>query len=294
MTRTTLKTRQFLLLCLQSLTISTVASLFFPLQGYLTSLGIPDSAAGFILGADALAALLLQPFLTPFITARTARRWLLSGSLLLAVALLLEGSVTGSVGFTAARMMHGIGFVCMLAALMPLFVLCIPRDMSGRAFGWISLLRLAPFAAVPPLFDLLGIAPADLGSVVRWSSLLALATAAMLWLLPKFDQESGQVKLSGGTFSGVRQSLADRNLMLLLLTTALLYAGYSMVFFFLKGFGSAQGLLKVGLFFTVATVMMMVVRLLGGSLFDRYDKRWMNVASLALSAVAVVLRSLTL
>lgn len=283
--------RPFLLLCLKLLTISTVASLFFPLQGYLASLGIPASAAGFILGADALAALLLQPFFTPFITARTARRWLLAGSLLLALALLLEGTVTGAVGFIAARMLHGIGFICMVAALMPLFVLCIPREMSGRAFGWISLLRLAPYAAVPPLFDLLKIAPADLGVVVRWSALLALATAALLWLLPRFDQESAPPVPERDSFKGVRQSLADTNILLLLLASALLYAGYSMVFFFLKGFGSAQGLLQTGLFFTVATVMMMAVRLLGGPLFDRFDKRRMNGASLAFSAVAVALLS---
>lgn len=48
-----LVTRPFLLLCCQFLAVSTIVAVFFPLQEYLTSLGMPAASAGFILGADA-------------------------------------------------------------------------------------------------------------------------------------------------------------------------------------------------------------------------------------------------
>lgn len=280
-------TRPFLLLLTQFLAVSTVVAFFFPLQEYLKLLGFPAASAGFILGADALAALVVQFLITPLVTAKTARYWLLGGSIVLALALFLEGSLTGELGFTTARLLQGAGFVCVVAALMPLFVLCIPRDMSGRAFGMISLVRLVPYAAVPPLFDLLGIMPSALGSVIRWAALLALLAGVLLWWLPRFPQE--QEESPGSSFAGVRESLTDRNLLLLFGATVLLYAGYALVFFFLKGFGREQGISSVGLFFTAATVVMMVARLFGGRLFDRYDKRRLNAVSLALSAGAVVL-----
>lgn len=277
-----LLTRPFLLLCTQFLAVSTIVAIFFPLQEYLTSLGMPASSAGFILGADALAALIVQPFITPLITARTARRWLLSGSLILAVALVMEGSCSSEFAFTAARLLQGAGFICVVAAIMPLFVLCIPREMSGRAFGWISLVRLVPYAVVPLLFDLFRIAPTALGGVIRGSALLALLAGGLLWLLPRFPQEQEAVKAA--SFDGLKSSLADRNLLLMFAATVLLYAGYAITFFYLKGFGRAVGLANSGLFFTVATVMMMVVRLGCGGLFDRFDKRRMNLFFLLLSA----------
>lgn len=277
-----LVTRPFVLLCCQFLAVSTIVAVFFPLQEYLTSLGMPAASAGFILGADALAALIVQPFITPLITARTARHWLLAGSLILTAALVLEGFSRSEFAFTLARLLQGAGFICVVAAIMPLFVLCIPREMSGRAFGWISLIRLIPYAVVPLLFDLFKIAPAALGGVIRWSALLALLAGALLWLLPRFPQEQEQA--SGASFAGIKTSLSDRNLLLLFLATVLLYAGYAATFFYLKGFGRAAGLGNSGLFFTVATVMMMLVRLFGGSLFDRFDKRLLNMAFLVLSA----------
>ncbi len=281
---TSLFSRPFLLLLTQFLAVSTVVALFFPLQEYLQHLGVADSSIGFILGADALAALVVQALITPFVTARTARRWLLGGALLLGLALLLEGSVTSAALFTAARLLQGAGFICVVAGLMPLFVLCIPRDMSGRAFGWISLVRLAPYAAVPPLFDLLQVSPAALGTVLQWSSLLALAIVGLLWLLPVFEQE--RLPAPSASFEGMRRSLTNPAVLLLLGATMLLYAGYAATFFFLKGFVQHTGLHSGGVFFTLATLVMMVVRLAGGSWFDRYDKRHQNSASLLLAAVA--------
>lgn len=279
--------RPFLLLLTQFFAVSTVVALFFPLQEYLRHLGVADSSIGFIIGADALAALVVQVLITPFVTARTARRWLLAGALLLALALLLEGSVTDVGLFTVARLLQGAGFICVVAALMPLFVLCIPREMSGRAFGLISLVRLAPYAAVPPMFDLFQISPVALGSVLQWSSLLALAAAGLLLLLPVFEQE--RQAAVGASFSGMRQSLGSPAILLLLGATALLYAGYATAFFFMKGFVSSAGLTGGGAFFTIATLVMMVVRLVGGSCFDRFDKRLLNSGSLLLAAVATAL-----
>ncbi len=277
-------TLPFVLLLLQFLAISTVAALFFPLQHYLEYLGVPAAARGFILGADALAALVTQALITPLVSVRSARSWLRAGVVLLAPALLLEGMVTSATAFTAARLLQGVGFICVVAALMPLFALCIPPGMSGRAFGWISLTRLIPYALVPPLFELLGINAASFGLLLRRAVLLPLLIALLLWRLPPLPEETATGPVSSR--QGLRHSLGERDLVLLLVATTLLYAGYAITFFFLKGWAQSAGLGGSGTFFTLATAMMMVVRFGGGLLFDRVDKRRISTASLLLAAAA--------
>lgn len=280
-----LLTRPFLLLCTQLLAISTIVALFFPLQLYLTSLGISERAAGFIIGADALAALVIQPFILPLVTAKNARAWLAAGSLVLAAALLAEGTVSRAVPFTAARLLQGAGFICVMTAFMPLLVLCIPPERSGQAFGWISMIRLVPYAAVPPLFGLLGITPAGFGPVIRWSVLLGLFPALALIFIPASPAEKSAAP--GSPLADMGRSLKDVRLGCLLLATLLVYASYAITFFFIKGLLAQAGLAHSGLFFTLATLVMIAVRLAGGFLFDRFDKARLTAGALVLSAAAI-------
>ena len=280
----TLVTRPFLLLCAQLLAVSIIVAIFFPLQLYLESLGISSAAAGFILGADALAALVVQACLTPVVSAHTARRWMIAGALLLAIALLLEGFLTQAIALAAARMLQGAGFIAVVTALMPLLVLCVPRERSGQAFGWVSLIRLVPYAAIPPLYELFQVAPAGLGVIIRWSALVALTPILLLYLTPVFPEENEPADAAG--FGGVRQSLGEGKLRLLLGATLLVFAAYGVTFFFLKGLARDAGFGGSGLFFTIATLTMLATRLIGGPYFDRYSKSRMTAAALLVSAVA--------
>jgi MFS family permease len=274
-----------MLLCVQLLVISTIVALFFPLQLYLAALGIPERAAGFIIGADALAALAVQPLIAPLVSARNARKWLIAGSLVLAGSLLTEGLVSDAWAFTAARLLQGAGFICVMTAFMPLLVLCIPGDRSGQAFGWISMIRLVPYAAVPPLFSLWGVAAADFGLVIRWSALLGIAPALILMCIPVLNGEKDSPDAS--PLMDILRSLRDRRLCCLLASTLLTYSSYAITFFFLKGLLGQSGLTHGGFFFTLATLVMLVVRLTGGVFFDRYNKVRMAAGALILSAAAI-------
>ena len=276
----------FFVLCLQFLLVSTVVALFFPLQAYVKGLGFPDGIVGFVLGADALSALVLQPFITPLITAVTAKRWILSGTILLAAALILEGTLIDPFGFAAARLIQGCGFIVVVSGIMVLLVEVIPKTMSGRAFGWISLIRLIPYATMPLVYDAVGVAPERLGPILRWSSVGCAVLAALLLLLPSPADVAGARRRSVYPYSLMFRSLFDRTLFPMFAAVTLLYAGYSAVFFFLKGYGAATGLSSIGLFFTVATLVMMAVRAAGGRWFDRWDKRAANAAALTLCGAA--------
>jgi MFS family permease len=281
-----LLSRSFLLFCGQLVALSIIAALFFPLQLYLESLGVSPAASGFILGADALAGLVVLTCLTPVVTPRSARRWLVAGALTLAVAMLAEGSVTGTAWFAAARLLQGAGFAAVVTALTVLAVLAIPPARSGQAFGLLSLMRLVPYAVVPLLFDLGGVAPADLGRVILWATSVALVPLGLLLFIPRFAQEREQSRPPG--LAGVRRSLGEPNLRLLLAASLAVYAAHAVTFFFLKGFAREMGFGGAGLFFTIAMLMMIATRLAGAALFDRYRKSGLALGALMLVALATL------
>ncbi len=278
----------FLALIFQFALVTAIAASFFAFAGYLQFLGIGPATAGFIISADALAALIVQPLIPPLVHAGTARRWLCGGSLLLALALFMAGRVTSVPFLVAARLLQGSGFICVVAALITMAVQLIPPEMSGRAFGWISLVRLVPYALIPPLYDLLGVTPASFGAVLNVAVLAALAPVLAL-ALPRAAQSATRETARPPGLAGMRDSLRCRPVLKLLLSTLLFFSGYSAIFFYLKQFGTGRGIVNVSLFFSIATAVMIGVRLLGGWMFDRYSKVLLCGAALLLTAASYAL-----
>ncbi len=275
----------FLVINVQFALVTSIAAMFFAYSAYLSHLGIGTAGIAFILSADALAALIIQPIIAPLVHPATSRRWLFYASLILAASLILTGRVNSQLWLIAARLMQGAGFIAVLTSLITMLVQYIPAGRSGAAFGWVSLIRLIPYALVPPLFDLLKVAPGNFPRMTDMAALAALIPILAL-LLPRAKQESA-ANLSGPPgFSGLLASLRTPAVIPLLLATLLFFSAYSAVFFYLKQFGSAVGLARVSLFFTIATLVMIAVRLAAGWLFDRFDKAWLSVAALALVVMA--------
>lgn len=278
----------FLTINLQFALVTAIAALFFAFSGYLQQLGIAPATAGFILSADALAALIVQPLISPLIHSGNARRWLIGGSLILSAALFMLGHVTSVPFLTAARLLQGTGFICLLAALTTMMVSLIPPGMSGRAFGWLSLVRLVPYAVIPELFDLLQIAPSSFGDMLNIAALTALLPVLSL-LLPFSGEPENPDESRPPGLSGITESLRSSSVLLLLLSALFFFCGYSTVFFFLRQFGPTVGISNTSLFFTIATLMMIAVRLFGGWLFDRCNKPLICAAGLFVVAMTYAL-----
>lgn len=278
----------FLAINVQFALVTSIAALFFAFSGYLEQLGVAPALSGFILSADALAALVVQPLIAPLIDPASARRWLTGGALLLCVALFALARVTGVPLLIAARLAQGAGFICVLSALIALMVGCIPAGMSGRAFGFASLVRLLPYALVPFVFDRCALAAGDFARVLDIAALLALAPLLMLALPTAPAPKDGQTAGAPG-WSGLRASLRERPVAALLASALLFFCGYATVFFFLRQFGQARAIANANLFFSVTTLMMIAVRLGASALFDRFDKSRLCRAGLLTSAACYAL-----
>lgn len=284
--RTGLYSPGFLAINVAFALVTAIAALFFAFGGYLGQLGISPAMSGLVLSADALAALVVQPLIAPRVNAASARRWLAGGSLLLAAALFALAHVTSLPWLLAARLAQGSGFICVLSALIALLVGFIPPAMSGRAFSLASLVRLLPYAVVPFLFDRWAFAAGDFATLLDAAAAVALLPLLLLWLpVTATPPGTGDTTAGAPGFAGLATSLRTPAVAVLLTSALLFFCAYAAIFFFLKPYGAARGIANVSLFFTVTTLVMIVTRLAGGGLFDRYDKP--RVASAGLLLVAV-------
>ena len=70
----------------------------------------------------------------------------------------------------------------------------------------------------------------------------------------------------------IRKNLKEPGIALLLAANLFLYLRYASVFFFMKGHAAGSSITEVGGFFTIATLVMIALRLSGGLFFDKIDK----------------------
>ncbi len=265
-------TREFVLLnAVVFLGFSNVA-LFFRFYSYLRTLPIDPAWFGFLIGLFSVLALALRPLISPLLHPGNARAWMTAGTMVSAVALLGYAAAHTLVPMVLVRSLHGVGFVVLAAGVMAMVVAFIPPSRSGQAFGIISVNTLLPNALLPPLLDTFTRA---LGGFDR---VLAAAGLAMLLVLPCIlairppPAAAGGGGAPGFSPGAFRENLGRRRVPLLLGVTLLFFTSYTMIFFFLEEFGRHIGVPNPGLFYTIATAIMIGVRVAAGAALDRLDK----------------------
>lgn len=275
----------FIIITLQFFIIITITALFFAFSAYLQKLGISPGTAGIIISADAMAGFFIQLIIAPLIHPGNVRPWLFTGSLLFAFSIFMVGQVTSIPFLITARLFQGTGFVCVMTSLMAILVQLIPKNMSGSAFGYLSLVRLLPYALIPLLFTTTGMGDYPFGKILTFASLAAILPI-LLVVFPIAGMSAQDKSVPSPGFSGMYDSVCSRPMFLLLFSALLIFCGYSIVFFYIKQFGAFAGVANAGLFFTVATSGMILVRLAGTWLFDRYNKSLVCAGSLIAVAIS--------
>jgi len=286
---TRLWTPSFIVISLQFLLVTSVLALFFPFQAHLLQLGFDAQTAGLLIGADAFSALLVQPLVALRVHPGNAGRWLAGGAACLAAALGALSISTSFVSLLLGRLLQGLGFGCLMSALIARMVAHIPPEKSGQAFGWVSLVRLVPYAAVPALLDSMHPGADGFGHILQIGALLAL----LPWVLGAFQKPGTLANPSATTaapgVAAARSSLRQPAVLRLLLASLALYSGYAAVFYYLRELGNHLGVADSGRFFSLASLVMMGVRLGFGAQFDRWNKTHLSVVGLVLVGLSYTL-----
>ncbi len=273
-----LLTFEFVGLCLVAFLTSCNVTVFYNLFNYLQSLGIAAEFCGVVIGGYSLTAMVLYLAASPFVNNANAPRFMLLGIVLMIFCGLSYLFVHTFWGLLALRMVNGAGQFCLGAGTMAMFVAIIPPEKSGQAFGVYSVAILAAFGSVPATMDALTrfIPSPSYGYAAATLSLLP-AVWIVLWISRRRREDTETVlpKAHLPVWADIRSNLSQLPIALLMLLNLSYFANWSSLLFLFKGFALQQGIANVGLFFTVQTGLMIILRLLAGRLFDSIDKEWL-------------------
>lgn len=260
-------------------------AVFFQFDAYLGTLGFGKELSGFLIGVFSLAVLVVRPIISPFLHEGNARFWIVVSSCGIIACLLMYDLGTTPWRMSVIRTAHGLAYVVLATASLSILVAHIPPGKSAQAFGILSVLTLLPYAVIPPLLNPLG---TILGGFTRVLDVFALAMVLVFPLMLFFGGRSKKTVVqehAGIAWNDVRGNLRDVRIILLMLASLLVWAAFTVVFYYLKGYGEKVNVGNAGWFFTLSTFSEIGVRLIAGPLLDRYDKsRFLAVASLWLAA----------
>jgi MFS family permease len=279
---------EFTSLCLIAFLAIANGTAYYDLFGHLASLGIPPGLRGMVVGAYPLVAMVLYLVASPFLTVRRAPRAMFTG-----IAILVAGGVSflfvqSFWGLLLLRGACGAGGFLLGAGAMAMLVTVIPPGRSGEAFGIYSVAILAAYGVVPAAVD--GAVP-RLVNVTTAYALAGLALLPAVGLVLALRRRIHPPGVGPGgephlpSWADLRASLSHRRLVLVILLGVAYFANWSSLYYLFKGFATERGLGNVGAFFSALTAVMIGIRLLGGRLFDRFDKARLATFSFAMIAL---------
>jgi MFS family permease len=147
---------------------------------------------------------------------------------------------------------------------------------------------LAAYGVVPAAMD--ATVPRLVGVTTAYALAgLALLPAAGLVLAlrrrihPPPEGPGGERHLP--SLADLRSSVGDGPLSRVLALGVAYFANWSSLYYLFKGFATGRGMGNVGAFFSVLTAVMIGIRLLGGRLFDRFDKARLAAFSFGMIAL---------
>ena len=264
-------------------------SVFFGFYDHLRTLPIDPAEYGVLIGVLAAVALIVRPIISPFFHAGNARSLLFLGTSLAVASLAAYSFADSFWSLFLIRILHGLSFAVVGTALMTLIVEVIPKNRSAQFFGYIAVVTLIPNTLVPPFLPFLGRVLGGFNQILLAFAALTLLMFPLLWSLGKGSGEGNKKPPSALTGTEILEDLRDPQVLLLLLSMLMLYCGHALIFFFLDGYGKFIGVAYAGVFLTLSTVGEIGVRVVAGSIFDRWDKIRLSICTLVGLALCYLL-----
>ncbi|SFQ94969.1 MFS transporter [Desulfoscipio geothermicus] len=251
---------------------------------YLKELGNNNTSIGVIIGAFSFSAIFLRPLMGCLADSIPKRRLMLAGTAIFIVSPLLYLTTTSAAWLTLIRIAHGMGLAAYAVGSITFVAQIAPRKRLSQATGIfvtsVSLVTgIAPIVATH-LKNFL-----DLPELFMVPS-IASAVAAALVLLVREPAARPHLRREKHDFIG---TLTDRHV----LVPSLVFAGTILTLGAITAF---LPLLVINweynnpaLFFVVYSAVMVIMRLVAGSVPDRLGHERVVVPCLCLVAVAMLL-----
>jgi len=269
-------TKRFICLNIIYFLVFSNLAIFFNYYNYLETLPIDHKWFGFLMGFDALIALILRPLVSPFFTPRNAPISILWGTIFVFLSLLGYAVAKTLIPMILVRGIHGISIVVLSSALTAYTVAFIPPERSAQAFGIISVSFLLPYTVIPYAVECI------LSCLKRYEFMFVFACVLMVPVFPilfYINRRSNQKPQAMNPAHSEKVSLRDmiiniknRQVASLLAISVVTFISFSALYYFLKSLAIHIGSSDTGYFFTIYALTMIGVRVIGGHYFDRVNK----------------------
>ena len=287
-----LLTFEFLSLCMIIVMAFCNVSVFYSFYYYLGVIEIPVVWRGFLVGLEPMAAFALRLFILPWLHMRNAYAIAMASLALLIAVSCSYLFVTTVAGLIVVRILHGAFFVLLTSAVIALMVNFIPWEKSGQGFSILTVATMIPYAIVPPLTEAL--LPhmrnaADIYAGVSVFSLIGIIIMLMMRRrVTKAIGEMDAVLMKKLTLAKIRENFKHNSVLMLLSAILFLYLAHATFFYFLKNLSLQTGVGHVGAFFSFSMASIILVRILGTTVFDHLNKVKLLLTALLAMTICLI------
>jgi MFS family permease len=290
--RPPLLTFRFVAICLFMLLAYCNIAVFYNLYPYLESIGVPQPWRGPIISVSSLATIAGFLVFTPRLTVKNAPWAIYAGIVLLTSCGVGYLFLTSIPGLFLLRVVNGVAIALLTGSATTLLVAHIAPERSGQAFGVYSLAGLTPYSVVPALYDHLGWLFPTAAHGYAFMALTLIPAAFVNYLLQRQEGGHSRSPQNAAPPAGVQvmlTSMRTPQTALMLIINTVYYLNFSALFFLSKSLFAHRGLGGVGLFFTIQTALMILIRLFASRLFDEVRKTLLVVWCYALTTIGYAL-----
>ena len=261
-----------------------IGSLLPVLPLYLRDRGASYSLVGVVV-ASALVAQALGQWPAGRLAERVGRREMMVAGLVVAAAASIALVLPVSTGWLVAlRFVQGLGFAAALPAEMAAVADVVPPSQLGRAYGWVSAAQQGGLIVGPAIGGLLAVFGRWTVFPVTGGALLAAAIFVAVTLPKSVREEGAGSMITTALLGRSRAGVAVRAVVILSIGLGLMIGIYDVVWsLFMRNLGAADPV--IGLSFTLFAVPLLIATPLAGWSSDRWDRRWLAVASIVLTSM---------
>ena len=287
-----LLSRDFVLLFLLATCSNCYIAVSYCFEQWLVKQDVPASTCGVLMAALPALVLLTRPLASVWLLGRDKMPAMIvsiavSSLVMLAYPFVGTSHVVGWV--LLLRVVQGVALAVYSSCTVSVLVSCIPQGESARGFALFSLTLLLPFAVIPAIAEeLLAIVPSE-AHLFAWSTLLGVPAFCMLPPLARRLRAGGDGAPTHHSYAELWHSVCHSGLLYAYLACMLFGTMTSQAINFVKGLCTLTGG-NPGLFFTIYTATIMVLRVLCSRQLDRLPRHpaiWLSCAVLAASMLGI-------
>ena len=252
---------------------------------YVIAIGGTVSDAGVVLACFTLTAVIVRPLIGRLSDRRAKKAIMLAGAVVLVVSSLLYEPAHSVPLVMAVRLFHGIGWAAFGTAASALAADLAPASRRGEAMGYFGV-GMNVAMAIGPALGVFLVGRTGYGALFLTAMVLAAAAVLATAGIKEPKREPGHAAAQPGWRSFILPSALFPSAVLF--TNALTYAS---VVALLPLFAEKARLGNPGLFFTVFSVVVLVLRGPLGRLSDRRGRVAVAAPGLLLTFVALLVLS---